>query len=166
MIPFSQAGGALVEELKKEIGQEHSLYYKKIRAVAKWESNDDVLYVTGDELGTDIYYIFYLTYSKQNLKGFPKYKRFTDIRYICSKRIYRTSIYKRLYVGWKWSFIEPWKRRREQMLPPAFVVWKMIEQIYKKRYYIENQGGFPTKENRPGLVYCVIFDAAPSRHGW
>ena len=78
MIPFSQAGGALFEELKKEIGQEHSLYYKKIRAVAKWESNDNVLYVTGDELGTDIYYIFHLTCLKQNLKGFPKYKRFTD----------------------------------------------------------------------------------------
>ena len=79
MIPFTQAGGTFVNELKKEIGQNHFLYYKKIWAVAKCESNDDVLYVIGNESGTDSYYIFHLTYSEQNVEGFPKYEEFADI---------------------------------------------------------------------------------------
>ena len=79
MVPLSQSNGAFVEELKREIGEEHFLYHKKVWAVAKCASNDDVLYVTGGEEGRDIYYIFHLTYSKQNLKGFPKYEKFADI---------------------------------------------------------------------------------------
>lgn len=75
MIPLSQSSGAFAEELKKEIGKGHSLYHKKVWAVAKCESNDDVLYVTEDE----IYYIFHLAYSTQNLEGFPKYEKFADI---------------------------------------------------------------------------------------
>ena len=34
MLPFAQADGAFVAELNKEIGQDHFLYGKKIRAVA------------------------------------------------------------------------------------------------------------------------------------
>lgn len=79
MIPSTQAGGALVTELKEEIGKEHFLYDKKIWAVAKCESNDDVLYVTGNGKETDIYYIFHLTYSKHNLDGFPRCEKFADI---------------------------------------------------------------------------------------
>ncbi|MDE7372903.1 MAG: hypothetical protein K2N18_02460 [Clostridia bacterium] len=79
MIPLTQAGGALVAELKKEIGKEHFLYDKKIWAVAKCESNDDVLYVTGNGKGADIYYIFHLTYSKHNSDGFPQCEEFADI---------------------------------------------------------------------------------------
>lgn len=79
MVPLSQSYGVFVEELKKEIGEDHFLYYKKVRAVAKCESNDDVLFVTDREAETDIYYIFHLTYSKQNLEGFPKYEKFADI---------------------------------------------------------------------------------------
>lgn len=79
MVPLSQSNGTLVKELKKEIGKEHFLYHKKIWAVAKCESNDDVLYVTAGESGTDIYYIFHLTYSKQKFTGFPKYEKFADI---------------------------------------------------------------------------------------
>ncbi len=79
MVPLSQSNGAFVEELKKEIGEGHFLYHKKVCAIAKCESNDDVLYVTGGESGTDIYYIFHLTYSKQNLEGFPRYEKFVDI---------------------------------------------------------------------------------------
>ena len=73
MVPLSQSNGILVEELKKEIGKRHFLFHKKVWAVAKCESNDDVLYVTDGEQGADTYYIFHLTYSKQNLEGFPKY---------------------------------------------------------------------------------------------
>ncbi len=79
MVPLSQSNGTFVEELKKEIGKDHFLYHKKIWAVAKCESNDDVLYVTGSGAGTDAYYIFHLTYSKQNQNGFPKYEEFVDI---------------------------------------------------------------------------------------
>ena len=79
MVPLSQSNGIFVEELKKEIGERHFLYHKKVWAVAKCESNDDVLYVTDGEQGADTYYIFHLTYSKQNLEGFPKYEKFADI---------------------------------------------------------------------------------------
>lgn len=79
MIPLSQASGTFVEELKRELGENHFLYNKSVWAVAKCESNDDVLYVTEREVGTDIYYIFHLTYSAHNLDGFPKYQEFSDI---------------------------------------------------------------------------------------
>ena len=79
MVPLSQSNGVFVEELKKELGEGHFLYHKKVWAVAKCESNDDVLYLTDGEQGADIYYIFHLTYSKQNLEGFPKYEKFADI---------------------------------------------------------------------------------------
>lgn len=65
--------------MKREIGNDHFSYHKKIWAVAKCDSNDDVLYVTGNELGTDTYYIFHLTYSAHNSDGFPKYEEFPDI---------------------------------------------------------------------------------------
>ena len=79
MIPFIQADGVFVAELKKEIGKDHFLYDKKIEAVAKCESNDDVLYVTENGLGEDVYYIFHLTYSKHNSDKFPQYEEFADI---------------------------------------------------------------------------------------
>ncbi len=79
LLPLLQANGNFFEELKREIGNDHFLYHKKIWAVAKCDSNDDVLYVTGNELGTDTYYIFHLTYSAHNSDGFPKYEEFPDI---------------------------------------------------------------------------------------
>ena len=79
LLPLLQANGSFVEELKREIGNDHFLSHKKIWAVAKCDSNDDVLYVTGNELGTDTYYIFHLTYSAHNSAGFPKYEEFPDI---------------------------------------------------------------------------------------
>ena len=79
MIPFTQADGAFVAELNKEIGQDHFLYGKKIQAVAKCESNDDVLYVVRNGIGRDIYYLFHLTYSAHNVDGFPRYEEFADI---------------------------------------------------------------------------------------
>ena len=80
MVPLSRASGFWVEELKKEIGEGHILHHKKIWAVAKCTSTDDVLYVTGGETGRDVYYLFHLTYSHQNIEGFPKYKKFADIQ--------------------------------------------------------------------------------------
>lgn len=65
--------------MKNEIGKDHFLYDKEIWAVAKCESNDDVLYVIGNEMGTDSYYIFHLTYSKHNADGFPRYEELNDV---------------------------------------------------------------------------------------
>ena len=79
MIPLSQSEGVLVIELKKEIGNTHFLYNKRVWAVAKCETNGDVLYVAGSGFGKDIYYIFSLTYSADNPEGFPKYREFKDI---------------------------------------------------------------------------------------
>ena len=79
MIPFTQANGSFVQELKRELGEKHFLYNKQIWVVAKCESSDDVLYVTGDGTGKDTYYIFHLTYSKINMEGFPKFLKFVDI---------------------------------------------------------------------------------------
>ncbi|RKJ71665.1 hypothetical protein D7X33_22115 [Butyricicoccus sp. 1XD8-22] len=78
MVPLSQLNSAFVEELKREIGEKHFLYDKKVWTVAKCKSNDDVLYITDGESGAEIYYIFHLTYSNQNLEGFPKYEKFID----------------------------------------------------------------------------------------
>ena len=40
LLPLLQANGNFVEELKREIGNDHFLYHKKIWAVAKCDSND------------------------------------------------------------------------------------------------------------------------------
>ena len=79
MIPFTQADGVFVAELNKEIGQHHFLYGKKFWAIAKCESNDDVLYVLRNGIGRDIYYLVHLTYSAHNVDGFPQYEGFADL---------------------------------------------------------------------------------------
>lgn len=79
MIPLTKSGGFFVDELKREIGKSHFLYDKKIWAVAKCTSNDDVLYVATNGYGADIYYIFHLTYSENNSAGFPHYKELENL---------------------------------------------------------------------------------------
>ena len=69
-----------VFELKREIGVNHFLYHTKIWAVAKCDSNDDVLFVTAGKGESEvIYYLFHLTYSDSNMDGYPKYKIFVGI---------------------------------------------------------------------------------------
>ena len=77
MLPLSNL--TFVAELKKEIGRNHFLYNKQIWAVAKCDSNDDVLYLADNGGGTDIYYMFHLTYSECNADGFPRYEKFEGI---------------------------------------------------------------------------------------
>lgn len=67
MLPFTNK--TFVAELKNEIGKHHFLYNEQIYVVAKCDSNDDVLFVAGNEGGVDVYYIFHLTYSKENING-------------------------------------------------------------------------------------------------
>lgn len=76
MIPYTNK--TFVEELRKEIGRDHFLYDKRIWAVAKCDSKDDVLYLSDENTGT--YYIFHLTYSIHGIGNVPKYKRFIDIK--------------------------------------------------------------------------------------
>lgn len=78
MIPLTNH--TFVKELKREIGINHFLYHEKVWAVAKCDSNDDVLYVSGRQsAGKDIYYIFHLTWQSPNENSFPKYKEFVGI---------------------------------------------------------------------------------------
>ena len=77
MLPFSEQ--SFVAELKREIGSNHFLYNKRIWAVAKCDSNDDVLFLSADD-GKDVYYIFHLTYSGLNSEGFPKHKKFANLQ--------------------------------------------------------------------------------------
>lgn len=44
MIPSTQSQGALVDELKRELGEENDLFQDGVYAVAKCDSNDDALF--------------------------------------------------------------------------------------------------------------------------
>ncbi len=77
MIPLTNR--TFVVELRREIGEKHFLYNKPIYAVAKCDSNDDVLFLSADD-GKDVYYIFHLTYSGLNSEGFPKHKKFANLQ--------------------------------------------------------------------------------------
>lgn len=65
----------LLNELNSELNKNHPLYEKGRKAVAKCDSNDDVLFL----LYNGNYAIVHLTYSKNNTAGFPKYKVFMDL---------------------------------------------------------------------------------------
>ncbi len=81
MIPLSQASrGFFIEELKKELGEDNDFFKNDVYAVAKCDSNDDVLYLTGEgKTETDeIWRIYHLTYSPVNKDGFPKYTEFAS----------------------------------------------------------------------------------------
>ena len=65
-----------ITELKKELGADNPLFQNSVCAIAKCESNDDVLYV----LNGDIWRIYHLTYSANNSEGYPKYKEFSSIK--------------------------------------------------------------------------------------
>ena len=101
MLPLTQADGMFVTELKNEIGEDHFLYDKRIWAVAKCESNDDVLYVTDNGRNADIYYIFHLTYSKYNSDGFPRYEELKEIKFKLQLPVYRTMLNHKITLRWQ-----------------------------------------------------------------
>lgn len=77
MIPFSQASrGHFIEELKKELGEDNDFFETDVYAVAKCDSNDDVLY--GTDIANEPWRIYHLTYSSINRDGFPKYIGFAS----------------------------------------------------------------------------------------
>lgn len=77
MLPFTDK--SFTNELKREIGTKHFLYDTRVWAVAKCDSNDDVLYRSGSENKKDIYYIFHLTWQKFNENAFPRYIKIIGI---------------------------------------------------------------------------------------
>lgn len=78
MLPLTDKG--FVEELMKELGQEHPIFEKSVYTVARSDSNDDVLYLLcGDSRG-DVYRIYHLTYSNINTEGYPRYEEFVGIQ--------------------------------------------------------------------------------------
>ena len=60
-----------VRELSKETNVSQ---YEEVRAVARSYACDEVLFL----FDNNIYRIYHLTYSTNNLNGFPRYKEFLD----------------------------------------------------------------------------------------
>ena len=68
-------------DLNQKYGEElHFRFEKSVYAVARSDSNDDVLYLLcGDSRG-DVYRIYHLTYSNKNKEGYPRYEEFVSIQ--------------------------------------------------------------------------------------
>ena len=73
MLPLTNR--SFVEELKREMGEDHPLWGKQLWAAAKCDSDDRVLYLTGD----GEYYLVHLTWSGHKEEGFPHYRRLSGI---------------------------------------------------------------------------------------
>lgn len=71
----SKQGGNFVKELHSELTESHPLYCIEAMAYAKSESSDDVLF----SLDNGKCAIVHLTYSRQNIEGFPKFTKFESI---------------------------------------------------------------------------------------
>lgn len=71
---LSDENTSFINEAKKEIGKEHSLYEYTLYPKAKCDSNDDVLY----EIDNGKYVIIHLTYSTSNSLPYPKYTMFDN----------------------------------------------------------------------------------------
>lgn len=74
LLLLSESDGYYLRELKKELGADNELFKKDIYAVAKNEANDEVLYLIGG-----VYRIYHLTYTADNLPGYPRFMEFKDI---------------------------------------------------------------------------------------
>jgi hypothetical protein len=72
----NESNTSFITELRSELNSGHSLLEKAVMAVAKSDSNDDVLFLLKEEK----YAIVHLTYSKNNASGFPLYKIFPSIK--------------------------------------------------------------------------------------
>ena len=64
-----------VNQLNLELDKTHLLYARVKKALAKCESNDDVLFL----LDNNDFAIVHLTYSTKNANGFPKHKYFSNL---------------------------------------------------------------------------------------
>lgn len=71
----SKQSTSFVRELHSELTESHPLYCIEAMAYAKSESSDDVLF----SLDNGKCAIVHLTYSRQNIEGFPKFTKFESI---------------------------------------------------------------------------------------
>ena len=62
-----------INELTKELNENHLLYNRVEKAIMRRYYQDDVLYLLKDGK----FAIVHLTYSNNNLPGWPRYKEFT-----------------------------------------------------------------------------------------
>lgn len=83
VLPTDEVRGRFVHELKKELGEDNILFRSSVCAVAKCDSNDDVLFRICGENAGEAWRIYHLTYSSDNLPGFPRYEAFSDINAVC-----------------------------------------------------------------------------------
>lgn len=61
------------KQLDKEINEGHHLYGKVLHSTARCSSNDDVLFVTINNDGNDLYIIVHLTYSDYSSPNYPSF---------------------------------------------------------------------------------------------
>ena len=70
---------SFAKELKNELSANDQFLSGEIRALAKRESNDDVLFQRTCDSDCS-WRIYHLTYSADNAPGYPKYIEFSDAR--------------------------------------------------------------------------------------
>lgn len=75
MIPFTTQG-TFVDELRRELREESYIIQDKVYAVAKCDSNDDVLFLICNGSAEGLWRIYHLTYTSNNLPEFPRYEEF------------------------------------------------------------------------------------------
>lgn len=71
-VPFSRT--SFVNELNNELGENR--FSHQIYAIAKCESNDDVLFLIEE----NDYRIYHLTYSKKSIEGYPRFLAFDGLQ--------------------------------------------------------------------------------------
>lgn len=79
MISHTKLQDTFVDELKRELGEENDIFCNKIYSLAKCDSNDDVLFLICNDRVGELWRIYHLTYTSDNLSGFPQYEEFTRI---------------------------------------------------------------------------------------
>lgn len=72
----SKQSSSFVKELHSELTETHPLYCTEAMAYAKSENSDDILF----SLDNGKCAIIHLTYSRQNMNGFPKFTEFESIK--------------------------------------------------------------------------------------
>lgn len=70
-IPFTNKH--FLNQADKEIKEGHHLYGKTLYLTARCSSNDDVLFVTSNNDGTDLYIIIHLTYAENSSPNYPSF---------------------------------------------------------------------------------------------
>lgn len=70
---------ALAGQLQRECPAGHSLKGKRLEAVARGDSTDDVLFREKRLFGPERFYCVHLTWSEMNQPGYPSYTEFESL---------------------------------------------------------------------------------------